>query len=221
MKRKGSISGKAIVGVGLTLPAAALMSAGPALAAPRHPYVPPGVALVLGHTKTLGEARAMQARAITYKDLSSAVVEQSGPSAFEVVIVGIPGYKVGKVMKAAELANFPHVSVESPKDLAAGTIIGGSPSGYLGQAAGTSSVEDPSSVPLPVQTLTAANQPTASASASAPSGATYTVQSGDSLWAIAGAKLGNPLLWPEIWHSNQISNPNLIYPGQQLRLPVS
>ena len=47
---------------------------------------------------------------------------------------------------------------------------------------------------------------------------TYTVQRGDTLWAIArryGTTSG------EIAEINNISNPNLIYPGQELRIPTN
>ena len=51
--------------------------------------------------------------------------------------------------------------------------------------------------------------------------AQYTVLSGDSLSAIANARYGNPSLWPRIFEANrdQITNPNLISPGQVLRIP--
>lgn len=50
---------------------------------------------------------------------------------------------------------------------------------------------------------------------------TYTVQSGDSLSAIAQSVYGDAGRWPEIFEANkdQISNPNLIHPGQELRIP--
>jgi hypothetical protein len=61
----------------------------------------------------------------------------------------------------------------------------------------------------------------ASVSPSAGDG-TYTVRPGDNLYDIAGRKLGDPNLWPEI----QAANPQLlpaagtpIYPGQVLRIP--
>jgi uncharacterized YkwD family protein len=47
----------------------------------------------------------------------------------------------------------------------------------------------------------------------------YTVQPGDSLWKIAQKyKIG----WPEIWQANRskIADPNLIYPGQVLTIPL-
>ena len=50
---------------------------------------------------------------------------------------------------------------------------------------------------------------------------TYTVQSGDSLSAIAKSKLGSASKWQEIYELNKdiLSNPNLIYPGQKLKIP--
>lgn len=49
---------------------------------------------------------------------------------------------------------------------------------------------------------------------------TYTVVSGDTLWAIAGRYYGNPLRWPDIWHANTfIIDPDLIFPGQVLVIP--
>ena len=50
---------------------------------------------------------------------------------------------------------------------------------------------------------------------------THTVVRGDCLWNIAKKHLGNASRWPEIFDLNrdQIKNPNLIYPGQVLKLP--
>ena len=49
---------------------------------------------------------------------------------------------------------------------------------------------------------------------------TYTVKSGDTLWAISGLFLKRPWRWPELWgmNLNDIRNPHRIYPGQQLFL---
>ncbi len=63
----------------------------------------------------------------------------------------------------------------------------------------------------------------------------YLVVKGDCLWRISAQKYNNPYLWPAIWDANKtgivnsnefyerklksISNPNLIYPGQVLKIP--
>lgn len=49
--------------------------------------------------------------------------------------------------------------------------------------------------------------------------ATYTVQSGDCLWAIARDQLGDSSRWPEIANLNNLGSPYLIYPGNVLTLP--
>jgi LysM repeat protein len=69
----------------------------------------------------------------------------------------------------------------------------------------------------------------------APEG-TYTVVKGDCLWKISKMKYNSPYFWPAIWDANKngvvnmdqlsnprhkrIPNPNLIYPGQVLRIPT-
>lgn len=58
-------------------------------------------------------------------------------------------------------------------------------------------------------------------------GNTYTVgtwqKDRDCLWNIAGKQdiYSDPFMWPKIWQANtdQIRNPDLIYPGQVLRIP--
>lgn len=48
----------------------------------------------------------------------------------------------------------------------------------------------------------------------------YTVQPGDTLWAISGMYLQRPWRWPALWGMNMesVRNPHLIYPGQVLYL---
>jgi nucleoid-associated protein YgaU len=49
----------------------------------------------------------------------------------------------------------------------------------------------------------------------------YTIQKGDTLWKIAQKFLGNGNKYPEIFEANKevIKDANLIYPGQQIRIP--
>src|SRR5690606_22392128 len=48
----------------------------------------------------------------------------------------------------------------------------------------------------------------------------YTVRRGATLWRISSLFLKSPWRWPELWGMNlqDIRNPHLIYPGQQLYL---
>lgn len=52
-------------------------------------------------------------------------------------------------------------------------------------------------------------------------GRTYVVVKGDTLSQIAEREYGDASRWREIYQANRatIKNPNLIYPGQKLRLP--
>ena len=49
----------------------------------------------------------------------------------------------------------------------------------------------------------------------------YTVKPGDTLFAIAQQFFGDGNLYPRIFDANphQLTNPNLIFPGQVLRIP--
>ncbi|GAB3026167.1 LysM peptidoglycan-binding domain-containing protein [Bowmanella dokdonensis] len=51
---------------------------------------------------------------------------------------------------------------------------------------------------------------------------TYVVKKGDTLWDISSLYLEQPWQWPELWRNNPtISNPHLIFPGDELRLTVN
>jgi len=50
----------------------------------------------------------------------------------------------------------------------------------------------------------------------------HVVIQGDTLWDIATAYLEDPFMWPKIWRDNeQVLNPDLIYPGGHIRIPVA
>jgi hypothetical protein len=49
----------------------------------------------------------------------------------------------------------------------------------------------------------------------------YKVTSGDTLWTISGKELKDPFLWPKVWQENpNIANPDRIYPGQNIKIPL-
>lgn len=50
-------------------------------------------------------------------------------------------------------------------------------------------------------------------------GEIYTVKSGDNLWNIAKRFYGDGIYYKNIAYSNQIKNPDQIYPGQILYMP--
>ena len=59
------------------------------------------------------------------------------------------------------------------------------------------------------------------AAEAAPAPVFYTVQSGDSLWKIASRHYGDGNKWNALFEANRevIKDPDLIYPGQQIRVP--
>jgi LysM repeat protein len=49
----------------------------------------------------------------------------------------------------------------------------------------------------------------------------YTVKKGDTLWDISKSELQDNFQWPMIWKENlRINNPDLIYPGQVIKIPI-
>ena len=48
----------------------------------------------------------------------------------------------------------------------------------------------------------------------------YTVQRGDSLWTIAQNVYSNPYAWTKIAETNKLENPDLIFAGNVLQIPV-
>ena len=47
----------------------------------------------------------------------------------------------------------------------------------------------------------------------------YVIKKGDTLWGLSERFIKDPRYWPKMWSRNgQITNPNLIYPGQKVRV---
>ena len=65
----------------------------------------------------------------------------------------------------------------------------------------------------------AAGEPLAPAPEPTPAARTYTVESGDTLWAIAERFYGDGNQYQRIADASGVSNPDLIQPGQVLTIP--
>jgi nucleoid-associated protein YgaU len=65
-------------------------------------------------------------------------------------------------------------------------------------------------------------RPDASAETAAGGAGSYTVKSGDTLSGIAKREYGDAGQWKRIFEANRdtIDNPDLIHPGQELRIPA-
>jgi len=74
-----------------------------------------------------------------------------------------------------------------------------------------------STAPAPAGSGPATIAPTAPVT----TGRTYVVVAGDSLSRIAKREYGDAQKWPKIYEANRsiIKDPDLIYPGQELRIP--
>ena len=66
-------------------------------------------------------------------------------------------------------------------------------------------------------------RPDASAQPAAAADRSYTVKSGDTLSAIAKREYGDAGQWKRIFEANRgtIDNPDLIHPGQELKIPTN
>lgn len=114
------------------------------------------------------------------------------------------------------LAQFHQVVQEALTALPLGTLPGDTL-----QLSPTAAAKPPETASPPPQPAPAPPEPAKPPEPTPAPPATYTVQSGDSLSKIARAQLGSADRWREIWELNQqqISNPNLILPGQVLKMP--
>lgn len=79
-------------------------------------------------------------------------------------------------------------------------------------------------VPTPVATpvggpMTAASPAPAASPQATITGETYTIVAGDTLWDIACRAYGDCYAWPKLAQANNVANPDLIFTGNELRLP--
>jgi putative chitinase len=69
------------------------------------------------------------------------------------------------------------------------------------------------------KTITAGDISSAQTEGKAPTSKEYTVKQGDSLWKIALSQYGNGYRWIDIAKTNDLKNPDVIHPGNKLKLP--
>ena len=91
---------------------------------------------------------------------------------------------------------------------------------YSGDGAAWSSKTDTTDAPPAAPEAEAEVAPAASEEPAAPEPKTFTVVSGDTLFAIAEKFLGDGNRYPEIAKASGVDNPDLIVPGQVLTIPA-
>jgi len=93
----------------------------------------------------------------------------------------------------------------------------------LGNMDGVASIDDRLSVMEADVDFTAGSGTTSAPSSSGSSSQLYEVKPGDSLSKIAKNYYGDPMKYKIIFEANQpmLKDPNLIYPGQMLRIPMA
>ena len=132
------------------------------------------------------------------------------------------------VLLLAVLACNPLSSLPNPAGLAGTAVSGiaGTQGASLAQTAAAAVAgglgPTPSFTPQPTPEAAApapAPVEEAPAAPAAPAVQTYTVEGGDSLWAIAERFYGDGNRYGDIASASGISNPDLIHPGQVLTIP--
>jgi LysM repeat protein len=108
--------------------------------------------------------------------------------------------------------------VRSPARSVRGSTPAAAPAPKAQQAATTVPADGATPAAATAATPVAAAEP---APAPAPTGVRLEVRSGDSLWRLAATHLGDPQRWPELHELNRdrVGDPDLIFPGQLLRVP--
>lgn len=120
------------------------------------------------------------------------------------------------------IAGIPQVTkVENQLEIAAPEVAEPEPAPEPAPEPVSESEPEPTPTPAPAEAATPdAAEPQAAEAAETPM-ETYTVKPGDSLWKIAEARYGNGNKYHAIFDANRdiLDNPDLIKPGQVLKLP--
>jgi hypothetical protein len=124
--------------------------------------------------------------------------------------------------RAASATEPPAGAARMMREAGAALAAGNSATAWMDAS---SSATQPTLLPSPAEASAPAAIPS---SAQAGTEVSYVVQPGDTLWSIAAQRLGDPLLWQDIWTLNQgrtegsttFDDPSLIWPGFVLALPA-
>jgi hypothetical protein len=117
-----------------------------------------------------------------------------------------------------KIAQYPAVGYEGPRGLNAWAAVAALAASLVAAPALAQKYPITSGQRSTAEQVAQAGVPLSELATNAPE--EYTVKRGDTLWAISGMFLKSPWRWPELWGMNmdEVRNPHLIYPGQQLVL---
>jgi LysM domain/Hsp70 protein len=147
-------------------------------------------------------------------DRREEAVRRSGPNILLLVLFVVLG-----VALVAAIAYFVYRAISGPSIPPLPSTAAAAPA-KPGAAKPAPAVAQPAQpAPAPAPAPAAAPAPAPAPAPAAPSGVTYRIKKGDTLWDISATYYRNPWLYPKLAKANSIPNPDLIFAGTRITIP--